>query len=264
MNHLPSKRDAFGYRAASSPPPYCTFPQRIIRTVPEDETESSASQYPPQNPSSTLSVAKNNHDSQPLSMEDFSTHPMHPRPHKPKAWLARQIPMPEGPNAWRRAYRWTMPAHLALHIVSFAASIAIVVLLAQALISHQNLRQIRQFSGVNNAWPKRISLTANIILLCVASTTVVKSAGCLVLELHLKTRPHSNSFLIASTTCSAFLAIVWTAATVFAEVDRQSDENLATWACARSDAAINQIIPYKAICSEEVSQYMHLEHLDVD
>jgi hypothetical protein len=157
-----------------------------------------------------------------------------------------------------------MSVHLTLHLVSFAASVAIVVLLAQALMSHQNLRHVRQFSGADNAWPKPMSLSASILLLSVAVMNIVKSATFLVVEACCSTRRHNNTFFIVMTACSALLAAAWISAIVFLETNRQDDNNFATWACARSDATINAVVPYGAICSEEVCQNFDLEVVTID
>lgn len=254
MVHLPFRRDRFEHRADLSPPSHCTFSSRTLYTVPEHETETFAGTEPVQHHySSSPSSPSSGHQNRFLNMRD-SSHSLTPsQAHQPRAWFGCALQKPENQISWRRrAHPWTTSSQLALHIISFAASIATVTLLAQALISHQKLRHIRQFSGADNAWPKHMSLTAGIILLAAASANVVKSASFFVVEVYCRTRPHSNKLLVVSTACSLSMAAFWISASVFAEINRQNDENFATWACARSDAAFNQVVPYRAICNEEV------------
>ncbi len=252
MDHLPFNRDGRESRAAFSPPSHCLFPQRTLYTVPEQETESCVGPQSARH-SSHLSGLRGGPESQSLSMNTFLLSPTRSKAQEPAEWFPYEMQKLENHHARRRAYRWLMPVRLVLHIVNLAASIAIVTLLAQALISHQRLRFVRQFSGAGNAWPKNMSLAASLILLLAAIANVVKSVTFLIMEAHLRTRQHSNTFLVISTACSALMAAVWVPACVYVEINRQNNDDFATWACARSDAAFNQIVPYKKICNEEVS-----------
>jgi hypothetical protein len=178
----------------------------------------------------------------------------------PRASFLHDVKKPENKIPWRRAHRWTIFASLALHLFNLAASTVVVALLAQALSSHHKLRHIRQFSGVDSAWPKNLSLTGSIVFLAAAATNLVKSAIFLMVEVHQRIHPHSNMFLIVLTACSAVMVAIWVSACVFVEMNRQSNEDFATWACARSDAPFNQVVPFGAICNEEVSRDNCLGH----
>jgi hypothetical protein len=179
--------------------------------------------------------------------------------HGPRASFLHDMKKPENKIPRHRAYCWTIFASLALHLFNLAASIAVVALLAQALSLHHKLRHVRQFSGADSAWPKNLSLTGSIVLLSAAATNVVKSTTFLVVEVHQRIRPHSNMFLIVLTACSAVMVAIWVSACVFAEMNRRSNEDFATWACARSDAPFNQVVPYGAICNQEVSRDNYLD-----
>jgi hypothetical protein len=103
-----------------------------------------------------------------------------------------------------------------------------------------------------------MSFTASIILLTAASVNVVKSASSFVVEVYYRTRPYSHRLLVVSTVSSVTMAAIWVAASVFVEVNRRNNEDFATWSCARSEAVFNQIVPYKAICDEEVKMEIYL------
>ncbi len=232
---------------------HCTFPQRTLYPVPEHEMENRAGTNPLQYDFSTApSSLKNGHQSQFLSMSNSSTSSNHAQSHKSRAWFRLVLQKLENQDARRRAHGWRTSVYLVLHVVSLAASTAIIALIAQALISHRKTRHIRQFSGADNAWPRNMSLIASNILLTVASANVLKAATCSGIEIHHWARPYRNRFLVLSAVCSALMATMWVPAFVIAEIYRKSDNDFAAWACARSDAAFNQVIPYKAICNEEV------------
>jgi hypothetical protein len=259
MKYLPFRRDLPHSDAASSLSFHASFPQQTLYTVPEHELDNSASLSTYHQPSSTLCVPKNDHQGHSLNRENHSqswtssrTHPSTPR-----FTDETQTSIKQGTQ--RRACGWTVPPRIALHIINLAASATIIGLLAQALLSHRKLRRIRQFNGSDSAWPKQMSLTPSIILLSVASTGVFKSAVCLMAEVCCRKRLQSLSFLGMLTASSAVMGAMWLSITVFVEMKRQNHDDFATWACARSDAAVNQIVPYKAICEEEVRYYLHPE-----
>ncbi|KAF7510366.1 hypothetical protein GJ744_006862 [Endocarpon pusillum] len=253
MHHLPLTRETLGHGTTLSSSFHCTFPQRTLYPVPEYETENSAGTNPLQyNSSPAPPSVKNGRQSQLRNVNNFSMSSNQSQSHVSRAWFRRMMQKPDNQNSERRAHRWRTPVYLIFHVVSLVASTAIVALIAQALISHQKLRHVRQFSGAENAWPRKMSLTASNILLTAAGVNVLKATTCSGIEVHHRTKPYSNRFLILSTVCSALMASMWVPTSVFAEVKRQSDDDFVTWACARSDTAFNQVIPYGAICHEEV------------
>ena len=253
MDHLPFSRDTLDHRATLSSSFHCTFPQRTLYPVPEHETKNFAGTNPLQyNSLPAPPSLKNERQSRLLNVNNSSMSSNHSQLHEPREWFRRMMQKPENQNSRYPAHRWRTPVYLIFHVVSLAASTAIVALIAQALISHQKLRHVRQFSGAENAWPRKMSLTASNILLTAAGVNVVKATTCSGIEVYHRTKPYSNRFLILSTVCSALMASIWVPASVFAETNRQSDDDFTTWACARSDAAFNQVIPYGAICHEEV------------
>lgn len=253
MDHLPFTEHREDHRATLSSSFHCTFPQRTLYPVPEHETENFTGTNSLQCNSSTAPFSlQNGHQSRFLSMKNSSRSSNHSQPHETWAWFRRALQKPEDQHARHRAYRWKTPVYLVLHVVNLATSTAIMALIAQALISHRKVRQVRQFSGTDNAWPRNMTLTASYILLAAAGANVLKAATCSGIEVHHRARPYSNRFLILSTVCSALMAAIWVPASMFVETQRQSDNDFATWACARSDAAFNQVIPYKTICNEEV------------
>ncbi len=232
---------------------HCTFPQRHLYPVPEHETDNFSGANPLQyNASTAPSSLKNGRQSQFLSMSNFSMSSNHSELHESRAWFRRGLPRPENRNAGRRVHRWRTSVYLVLHFISLAASTAIVALIAQALISHRKVQHVRQFSGTDNAWPRNMSLTASTILLSAAVANVVKAATCSGIEAHHWARPYNDRFLGLSAIFSALMAIMWIPASVIAEINRKRDNDFATWSCARSGAAFNQVIPYRAICNEEV------------
>jgi hypothetical protein len=254
MNHHPSSRHGLAEGPALTPPSHCTFPPRALYTVPEYEAETFAGSKPAQHgPSSILSGHRDGDRDRDWNMRDSSHSWTYPQAQQSRAWFSCAPQKPEDATAQLcRAYQWTTPARLLFHVISFAASLATVTLLAQALISHRKLRHIRQFSGADNAWPKHMSFTASIVLLAAASVNIVKSASSFVVEVYYRTRSHSNRLLIVSTVSSVSMAAIWVAVSVFVEANRRSNEDFATWSCARSEAVFNQIVPYRAICNEEV------------
>jgi hypothetical protein len=260
MDHQPSSQDGFNGRPASAAPSHCTFPSRKLYPVPESEAEIFAgSKSVHYDHSSTLPGPRDGNLDRVWNIEDSSYSSTYPQAHRSRAWFSCPLQKPEDPiNRRCRAYHWTTPARLILHVVNFAASLAMVILLAQALISHRKLRHVRQFSGADNAWPKEMSFTASIILLTAASVNVVKSASSFVVEVYYRTRPHSHRLLVVSTVSSVTMAAIWVAASVFVEVNRRNNEDFATWSCARSEAVFNQIVPYRAICDEEVKMEIYL------
>jgi len=254
MDYQPSSRDGFAERPASTHPSHCTFPSRTLYPVPEYEAKIFAGSKSVQhNHSSTLAGPRDGDLDRDWNMRDSSHSSTQPQAHRLRAWFSSPSQKSEDPIGQRcRAFQWTTPARLVLHVVNFAASLAMVTLLAQALISHRKLRYIRQFSGADNAWPKEMSFTASIILLAAASVNVVKSASSFVVEIYYRARSHSNRLLVVSTASSVTMATIWVAVSVFVEVNRRNDDDFATWSCARSEAVFNQIVPYRAICDEEV------------
>jgi hypothetical protein len=261
MNQSPLSTAESTHQILSSLPSHIHFPHRLS-PVPEHEMGSYGNTSPDQQPLSSLRALT--HKGQFLQNRSFSPSRTPTSANISIAWSANEMQKPVDHNLQRRMHLWTMSVHLTLHLVSFAASVAIVVLLAQALMSHQNLRHVRQFSGADNAWPKPMSLSASILLLSVAGMNIVKSATFLVVGACCNTRRHKNTFFIVMIACSALLAAAWIPAIVFLETNRQDDNNFATWACARSDAAINAVVPYGAICSEEVCQIFDLEVVTID
>jgi hypothetical protein len=254
MDYQPSSRDGFTGRPTSTLPSHCTFPSRKLYPVPEYEAEIFAGSKSAQHDdSSTLPGPRDGDLDRDWNMRDSSRSSTSPQAHRLRAWFSCPLEKSEDPIGQNcRAYQWTTPARLVLHVVSFAASLATVTLLAQALIAHRKLRYVRQFSGADNAWPKEMSFTASIILLAAASVNVVKSASFFVVEIYYRTRSHSNMLLVVSTASSITMAAIWVAVSVFVEVNRRNNEDFATWSCARSEAVFNEIVPYRAICDEEV------------
>lgn len=258
MVHLPNQIGGRGSLATFPPPSQRTFPLRPLYTVPEHETGSCSGQYPAQHffsPLSTHSTPRVFHENQRLNPKDLPPSWTPFQNDESTGWFANMTQTAKNQCARRRAHRWIMSTQLALHLINFASSLAILALIAQALISHQKLRHIRQFSGADNAWPQKMSLAPSFLLLFAASTNVVKSAAFLAVEVLKGSKPSGNLYLfrIVSTACSVLMAAIWVPASVFVEINRQKTDSFTTWACARSDAAFNQIVPYRAICTEEVS-----------
>ncbi len=255
MNHLSFTRNESPARAHLSHPSHGVFPQRSLYTVPEQDAESWDS-HSIQYSSSTLAGPENDPERHWPNTKDLTHSHTPSQAHGLPSWLVHLMQKPEDPPSRRQAHRWTTSLHLILHLFNFAASIAIVALVGHALISHGTSRHIRQFGGADNAWPKSMSLQASIILLSAASTNVVKSAAFFAAEVRNKIRTYNKKdmFLIITAACSTTMAAIWVAASVFVEINRQRHDNFATWACARSDATLNQVVPYRAICNEEVCE----------
>lgn len=260
MDHLPFTRETLDHGTTLSSSFHLPFPQRTLYPVPEYETKNFAGTKPVQyNSSPAPPSVKNGRQSQLLNANNFSMSSKHSQSHVLSTWSRRIMQKPENQNSGCRAHGWRTPVYLIFHVFSLAASTAIVALIAQALISHQKLRHVRQFSGAENAWPRNMSLTASNILLTAAGVNVLKATTCSGIEFHHRTKPYSNRFLILSTVCSALMASIWVSASALVEIKRQSDNDFVTWACARSDTAFNQVIPYGAICHEEVCCPFHLD-----
>jgi hypothetical protein len=252
MSQVPSERDVVSTQPTSSPYTHVVFPQRALYTVPEHEMESPAG--PTAAPCSSAVVPDPGAIpmSQLVYIRESSFSSTRSQGYGPEAWYPQKMQRHENWNRHHQAGRWMTPVRIALNIGTLMASVAIVGLLAQALVLHQKLRHVRQFSGTDDAWPKHLSLSASIFLLSSASMNIVKSATFLVIEVHRKNRTHNNRFLVICTSCSALMAAIWIAASVFAEVNKKSEGSFAVWACARSDAVFNLIVPYGQICNEEV------------
>ena len=253
MNYPPFRQNHFQSGAVSSLPSHRPFPRRTLFTVPENETESCANLSSSRSPSPPHLVPSNGHATQSPSRELDSCSFNSPPAYAPTPQFAQESQTFEKQGARRRrACGWIIPARLVLHIITFAASITIIGLLAQALLSHRRLRQVRQFNGSDSAWPKQMSLTPSIVLLSVASTGVVKSAICVMAEAQRRSRLQSPLFLFGLTASSAAMGALWLLTAIFVETKGRSSDDFATWACARSGAAVNQIVPYSTICNEVV------------
>jgi hypothetical protein len=254
MSQLFFQRSGSASRASPSLPSHYSFPQRTLYTVPEHELESCASASPARLKPASPYSPRSDHGSQSLNVRDSSHSLTSSRLSDPRPSFAEEAQKPVDQGSPRRACGWTCAPRTVLHLVNLVASITILVLVAQALRSHRKLRRIRQLNGADNPWPKNMSFTPSIVLLSVGSAGVIKSAAFLVAEVRHRTKVHNSMFLIILTVCSAVMAAIWVSATVFVEMKRQNDDNFTTWACARSDAAVNHIIPYRMICDEEVGE----------
>lgn len=253
MNYVPFRQDHHPSGAVSPLPSRFPFLQRTLFTVPENEVKSGADLHSPRSPSSPHFMVRTCHErQQPSGGLGSSSSESPPAYELTPEFAEGSQTLEKRDSGRRRACGWIIPTCWTLHIITLAASITIVGLLAQALRSHQKLRQIRQFNGSDSAWPSDMSLTPSIVLLSVGATSVVKCFICMMVEAQRRTRLQSPLFLLGLTASSAAMAAFWLSAAIFMETKGRNSDDFATWACARSDAAVNQIVPYRTICNEVV------------
>ena len=264
MTHLPFRRDLFHSDAASSPYLNPVFPQRTLHTISEHELDNPTNVSTSQERSSSPCVPTDSRQAHSLNMELLSQSLTSSSAHAPTSHSTNgtETSGNQG-DGCRQACGWTILARLVLHIISLAASVTVIGLLAQALLTHRKLRQIRQFNGSDSAWPRQMSLTPSILLLSVASTSVAKSVISIMADVHRRKRSQSFRFLVALAGGSFVIGAIWVSTGFFIEEKRKNSDDFTTWSCVRSDAAVNQIVPYKAICDEQVRYFLHCRALTV-